>query len=203
MKAIIFDFDGVLHNTFECLHKLHCDTLEILTPNELKEKVFNGNPREYFKKFTNKQQTNFEEAWKKHYQDLRIKQRTKDELNILCKKYLLFVNSSNTELNLNKYMENNGLLNIFQKIYGVETHISKVAKFRILLKEANLKAEDCIFVTDTLGDILEANEVKIKTLAVDFGFHEKEKLQKGSPFKIISNFTDIRVIVGEFKNEKK
>ena len=38
---------------------------------------------------------------------------------------------------------------------------------------------------------LEANEVGIGTIAVDFGYHERERLQKGNPLKIISRFEEL------------
>jgi len=37
--------------------------------------------------------------------------------------------------------------------------------------------------------------VGIKTIAVDFGYHEKERLQKGNPMKIISNFNELISVV--------
>lgn len=65
----------------------------------------------------------------------------------------------------------------------------------MLFNKHDFNNEDCIFITDTLGDILEANKVGVKSIAVDFGFHERERLEKGNPFKIISNFKDIRKII--------
>ena len=52
-------------------------------------------------------------------------------------------------------------------------------------------------MTDTLGDILTANKIGINTIAVDFGFHKKERLKKGNPLKIISKFEDL---LGLIKN---
>ena len=57
LKAIIFDFDGVIHDTLEDLHKVHCDTLEKLTLEEMKDKVFSGNSRKYFEKFNDEEST--------------------------------------------------------------------------------------------------------------------------------------------------
>ena len=76
-------------------------------------------------------------------------------------------------------------------MYGLETHKLKTHKFRKVLDELNLKENECIFITDTLGDILEANEVGIPTIAVDFGYHERERLEKGNPLQIISNFEEL------------
>jgi len=197
MKAIIFDFDGVIHDTLIDLYEVHCETLEKLTLEEMKNNVFNGNPRKYLEKFTNKEKNDFEKSWNKHYNTLKLKTNIRKELLLLSKKYLLFIISSNTENNLNQYFKNNNFTNIFEKIYGVETDKSKINKFKILFNEYKLKNDDCIFITDTLGDILEANNVGLKTIAVEFGFHDKEKLKKGNPFKIISKFEEIKDIVSK------
>ncbi|MFP4402074.1 MAG: HAD family hydrolase [Candidatus Nanoarchaeia archaeon] len=191
MRAIIFDFDGVIHDTLEDLHRIHCQTLEELTMDEMKENVFGGNSREYFDKFSDEEKDNFEKIWKTHCNDLRLERAIRDELEILSQSYLLFIVSSNNEYNLNRYFENNNFLNIFTKIYGAETHKSKYEKFKILLGNFDLIVDECIFVTDTLGDILEANKIGLKTIAVDFGYHERERLEKGNPIKIVSHFKEI------------
>jgi len=202
MKAIIFDFDGVIHDTVEDLHRIHCQTLEHLTMNEMLENVFGGNPRKYMEKFNLERKQGFEEAWKQHIETLTLEPVIRNELETLSQKYTLFIVSSNTELNLHTYFKNNNFANIFRKIYGAETHKSKIEKFRILLNDAKLRTQDCVFVTDTLGDILEASDVGIKTIAVDFGFHKREKLEAGNPFEIVSDFKEITSAVNRFFDEK-
>ncbi|MEI8343373.1 MAG: hypothetical protein WCF93_00310 [Candidatus Moraniibacteriota bacterium] len=46
-------------------------------------------------------------------------------------------------------------------------------------------------MTYTPGDILEGKEVGVEVIAVDFGFHKRDRLEKGEPFKIVSNFEEI------------
>jgi len=42
-----------------------------------------------------------------------------------------------------------------------------------------------------LGDILEGHEVGVKTIALDSGFHDRERLGQGKPYAIISSIFDI------------
>lgn len=196
MKAIIFDFDGVIHNTLLDLHKVHLKTLSDLSLEDYRIKVFSNNPREYLSdKFSKEQISNFEEEWMKVFYDLKIEENVKNVILKLKEKYELFIISSNTEKNISIYFNNSNFTDVFKKIYGVETHRSKVEKFKILFKEFNLKKGEVIFITDTLGDILEANEVGVRTIAVDFGFHKKALLEKGKPWKIISNIEDLLEII--------
>jgi phosphoglycolate phosphatase-like HAD superfamily hydrolase len=68
---------------------------------------------------------------------------------------------------------------------GNDVHASKVEKIRMVFSKYNTDAEHCVFVTDTLGDIREANVLNVKSIGVSWGFHEKERLEIGNPFKII------------------
>jgi len=191
MKEIIFDFDWVIHNTMNDLHKIHCSTLENISLEEMKKNVFEWNSREYAKKFTKEEMMNFEKNWILVMQELQIKKNIKNILENINKKYNLYIISSNTELNLNKYFKNNNCIWIFKSILWAETHSSKIEKFKLLFKKYNFNEKNSIFITDTLWDILEANHLKIKTIAVDFWFHERERLEKWNPYKIVSKFEEI------------
>lgn len=191
IKNIIFDFDGVIHNTLKDMYKIHCEYLEEISLEDMVKNVFEKNPRKYLEKFPKEKQGKFLLAWTKCSTQLKLEDNIRKNLEYLADKFDLFIISSNSEENLNLYFENNNFNNIFKEILGVETHKLKTEKFKFLLNKYNLEKENFIFITDTLGDILEANEVGIKTIAVDFGFHSREFLLKGNPFKIVSSFPEI------------
>jgi len=197
MENIIFDFDGVICDTVDELYKIHNRILEKISKKDMLNNVFDKNPREYIKKFSSEKIDEFEGEWKKHYKTLEVEKEIKQELSILSKKYNLFIVSSNTEYNLKYYLNKNGMNDFFKDIYGVETHHLKYDKFKLLFDKYNLTLEKSIFVTDTLGDLIEANKFSLKSIAVDFGFHTREKLEQASPYKIVSSFGEIRKIIDE------
>lgn len=205
MKAIIFDFDGVIHDTFELAYKVN---VEILGEDFTKEKYrdfFNGNIFEH-PEINHANTEKFFKLQNEAFKYLEIDDNIRKNLEKLSTLHPLFIISSNQEEALNTYFKNNNFTHIFKEILGAETHQSKVEKFKHLFKKHNLKAEDCVFVTDTLGDIMEGKKVGVRIIAVDFGFHQKDRLEKGSPFKIVSSFDEIlEVIKGEktFTNETK
>jgi phosphoglycolate phosphatase len=127
--------------------------------------------------------------------DLKIKREIKEVLKKLSKEYMIGIVTSVREYGVYDYLKANGIESLFSFVYGFETSKIKVDKFKKVFSEYGLRAEDCIFVSDTLGDILEAREVGVRTIAVDFGYHEKERLQKGEPFKVISNIEDLIPVV--------
>ncbi|PLX21511.1 hypothetical protein C0584_02485 [Candidatus Parcubacteria bacterium] len=196
MKAIIFDFDGVIHNTFE----FHRTRVKNFTGIEL-------NPEEYRNMHKKNMYLNIPKAfesvsWSEYSKfihedmaNLKTRNKTKEAIRDLAKKHNLYIITSGTKKNISAYLERNKILDNFKDILGVETHKMKIEKFKYLFKKYKTKESECVFVTDTLGDICEANEVGVKTIAVDFGFHSREVLNEGNPFRIISRFEEIKNLV--------
>lgn len=190
IKLIAFDFDGVIEDTYESHFELSKKMIKDLTIEEHKI-LFDGNVHEQREKLKHRD-TGFDVPGKINEQrdNLNIKPEIKDELIELSKKFTLGIISSGKESGIKKYLKNNNL-EVFSFIYGVETHKSKIEKFKMAMNNYNIKPDEIIFVTDTLGDILEAKKVDIRTIAVDFGYHEPARLEKGNPIKIVSSFKEI------------
>ncbi len=196
MKTIIFDFDGVIHDTFELAYKINVELFGTDLTKDKYRDFFNGNIFESTK--VNKEDNNkFFELQHKAFEYLEIDKDIKQHLEKLAEQYILFIVSSNQEEVLKTYFQNNNFTHIFKEVLGAETHQSKIEKFKYLFQKYELKPEDCVFVTDTLGDILEGNKVGLRTIAVDFGFHERKRLEKGNPFKIVSSFDEILEVISE------
>jgi phosphoglycolate phosphatase len=193
MKAVIFDFDGVLADTYDFNKRM---TKEV--GHDVSHEIFkahhDGNVFEKPKiQFTDESAGNF---FNKYFDGIDTIKPFFDlnDINELHSKYSLYIISSTKEASIKKFLKFNNV-SLFEEVLGRDFHKSKVEKFKYLLKEKSLTTKDCIFVTDTLGDILEANQLGIKTIAVDYGFHDKERLEKGNPFKIVSSFKDIIKVI--------
>ncbi|MDO8592641.1 MAG: HAD family hydrolase [bacterium] len=195
-KAVIFDFDGVIHDTLQLAYKINLKIYKNISLEEYKD-FFNGNVYEH-KKVTVAATEKFFAAQNREFKKLVIKEHIKEGLEKLKKDYKLFIVSSNMGKTLDNYFKNNKLTHIFTEILGRDFHESKVEKFRHLMKKYCLAKKDCLFVTDTLGDILEANKIKLKTIAVDYGFHGRERLRRGKPLKIISDFKELLPAVKDY-----
>ncbi len=195
IKSIIFDFDGVIHDTLDIGYHMNKELYPELSLDEYKE-IFTGNLYKH-KRITPEFEKRFFEMSYEYYKDLKIEKEIKDELIRLKKKFRLFIITSNKESILKRYFSDNNLSELFEDVMGFETHRSKVEKFKLLMNKHNLLKDECAFITDTLGDVLEGNEIGIKTIAVDFGFHSREVLERGNPSSIISNFSDIESTINK------
>lgn len=188
ITSIIFDFDGVIHDTFDMAYNINRQLLDI-SVEEYKD-MFNGNIYRD-NRITPEKAKEFFEIQNKEFKKLVIDETIKNELLKMKAKYDLFIVSSNMEEAMNDYIARNELSGVFREVLGMESHKSKIEKFKILINKYGLTRDNSFFITDTLGDILEANKVGLCTIAVDFGCHDRERLQQGNPLKIVSNFTNL------------
>jgi len=198
-KIIIFDFDEVIEDNYELHYQLNTQKIKDLTREEHK-KLFEGNIHEERAKLSNRNtgfeiQTPLNEARK----NAKIKTDLKEILIQLAKRYSLGIITSAQEVEIIEYLKNNKIENLFSFVYGVETHKLKSEKFQKVMNRYKVKNEEIIFITDTLGDILEAKKLNIPTIAVDFGYHEKARLKKGHPLKIVSNFKELKEVINTLK----
>jgi len=187
----MFDFDGVIDNNYELHFDLSKKKFIDFTREEHK-KQFEGNIHVEREKLKDRDTGfNLLKCLSDTRKTRKIEENTEKILKDLSKDYSLGIVSSCHEYGIKDYLKNNGIHDLFSFLYGFETHKLKTSKFKKVLEEFKLKKDECIFITDTLGDILEANEVGINTIAVDFGYHERERLEKGNPKKIISSFEEL------------
>lgn len=57
-----------------------------------------------------------------------------------------------------------------------------------------------IFITDTLGDMREAEKCNVKCIAITGGYHEEETLRKGNPILITDSGKEIiRAVASYFE----
>ena len=202
LKAIIFDFDGVLGDT--CAMSIEvCRVFKPDLTNESFLNQYNGNVYNDNNKirFTDEESDFFFQEMNRRFEEKNLFPFKKD-LPLLGDQYNLFVVSSTRESSLEKYLKCGDLLESFEWLMGPETHRSKVVKFKMIFEKYNLKPEECLFFTDTLGDIREANEVGLPVVGVTWGFQDHETLKKGEPWKIISEFEEFLPVIEEFKDKK-
>lgn len=152
-KTIVFDFDGVIHDTYELCYQLNIKVSGKDLTREQHRDFFNGNLFEKVVIDAKKEKAESEQYYKlqnEAYKQLKIDENIKINLEKMSEKYSLFIISSNQEEALDNYFQNNKFGHIFKEMLGAETHKSKVEKFKYLFEKYNLKPKDCIFITDTL-----------------------------------------------------
>ena len=116
----------------------------------------------------------------------------------LKKRYTLVIISSTINSPIRAYLEKYNLAQYFDKIFGSDVHKSKIEKIKMVFEKYSVQSENCIFITDTLGDMREAEATGVRAIGVTWGYHLLETLQRGKPVAIVDKPEDIISAVNEY-----
>lgn len=98
---------------------------------------------------------------------------------------ILVVVSSNSNYAINLVLSKYNFSHYFQDVLGYELAFSKSEKIIHSMNEFNIENNRTYYIGDTTGDIKEAKEANVKTVAVTWGWHSREKLKLVEPDYII------------------
>lgn len=114
-----------------------------------------------------------------------------DSIKNLSDKYTLAVISSTPSSYIKSYLEKRNILSGFSDILGSELDLNKADRISVLLRKYDINPDKVLYITDTLGDIKEAEKFGVKSIGVTWGFHDKGTLEKGNPVAIIDDPRDL------------
>lgn len=203
-KAILFDFDGVLVDSLDMCFETSIEANNIPKDLEFYRRLFDGNIFDGLKKYkkpTKNKNMDFYSVYGPKLMKLGLNPNAEKMLKILSKQHLLFIVSATPGKLIETFFKKQGVLKYFKEILGSDLHKSKVYKINYALKKFKLLPQNCLFVTDTLGDILEARKCGVPSIAVTGGFHLKRTLLKGKPIKVIGGLRTLPKEINKyFKN---
>jgi len=195
IKAIIFDFDGVIGDTFD----ISFNAAIQLNPNITKDSFVDLFVGDVYKKalelFSQKDIPIFFEKQKKAFTRKNFFP-VEPMLEKLSQRYRLFIISGTVDENINYFLSLGKLNKYFQKILGATTSRSKLEKFKMLYNEFNFRPEECLFVTDTVGDVMDGKEANVYTIAVSWGYHSEKLLLEHHPSAIVHSIDELLVTIG-------
>lgn len=140
------------------------------------------------------------------YSEAKSKSRLFDGIEDLLKKLhksgvTLILNTNAYSRNLMPLLENSKIKHLFNFIADAELSKSKTEKFGLIEKKFNLKKKDVLFVTDSLGDVREANIAEVPTVAVTWGVHNETYFNR-EPYNclkgIVNSPEELRVFISNF-----
>ena len=200
-KIIVFDFDGVFVDDFD-FHKDHIeDFLGVKISDKAFYEIHSGNVYEDDKKGLELGSFDVKKYCKKIHNEL-IQLPIVDGMDKVVletqKMGKSFIVSSGCEENIKSFFENKNICKNLCTIYGVETHPSKEKKFEKIIAETKADKRNVLFITDTLGDIIEANTIGIASIAVTWGFQRIDTLQKGAPFGFANTSEEVLNLIRQY-----
>ena len=187
-KLAIFDFDGVIVDSFAACYEIAQMNEPEITEAQYRAR-FEGNINETMKeahKDMVKVVTDYEAEYGPRILAIPPLPDVERCIRELSKKACdLVIVSSSPVCSIGNYLGKYGLAEYFTEVVGNEVHPSKVVKIRMILENYGVDPSNALFVTDTLGDVQEALRVGVRTLAVGWGYNSPDTLSSGNPDLII------------------
>lgn len=202
MRYILFDFDGVLVDTFSFCYSITCELYpeRCLTKESFRD-LFNGNILKTAGTPSGVAQDRPgirpDNPFSLRYDPLLMETAPiPGMVDLLHQLHAdgrtrLAVVTSTVSSPVELYLDKHGLRPLFDRVYGADVHRSKVAKIEMALRDFGATLDNSIFVTDTLGDLREAAQVGLSGIAVTWGFHPASTLQQGQPLALATTPSEL------------
>lgn len=203
-KFVLFDFDGVIADSWSVAYT----TARTVFPGlgeEKYRKMFEGNVYEAHDAMVSdeKPERGTDEDWFDIYtpmfeKEARLFDGMKEVIETLSHDYILIIVSSTITSPIQGFLEKHHIGRYFSEVMGADVHTSKHEKIKMIFKKYDVFAEDCVFITDTLGDMREARKAEVGSIGVSWGFHGKDALKEAEPFRVVDTPIEIIESIREY-----
>ncbi len=208
IKAVIFDIDGVLLDSKKAIFSFFNDMLKIFGFKEVpKEKIdasYGKTTDEWIHDLTgsiSKEEFKRMIDWAhKHYfknyliKKAKLFSNSVKTLEILSKKYLLFIITNNEKPVMKKILENYKIKKYFKKVLSrndIKKHKPSTEGIKKIMKEYSLKNNEVVYVGDTTIDAIMGNKAKVKTIIVG----KREIKTNGLKFYRINKISELTKLI--------
>jgi phosphoglycolate phosphatase len=94
--------------------------------------------------------------------------------------------SSNSEQNVRSFLQANGLEHYFASVHGGVGVLNKAAAIKKVLRHDQLQADACFYIGDEVRDVIAAQKVHVRSIAVSWGYQAADALRTHRPFAIVA-----------------
>ncbi|MGI6290856.1 MAG: HAD-IA family hydrolase [Bacteroidales bacterium] len=195
IKYIVFDFDGTLADTFETTKEIIKSEFKDATDEDFESFKDEGIRRMMKKKNIH--------VWELPKMIARVTSKMKNKENvqlfpevlksllILSKSYKLGIVSSNSKENIIQSLKKYNIQNLFDFVYSNSSIFGKHIVLKKMCSEYRINPSEVIYIGDEDRDIVAAKKVKIKIIAVTWGYNSEKKLREENPDIIINSPKEI------------
>lgn len=109
----------------------------------------------------------------------------------LKKRHGLIIISSNSSFAIRLMLAKFGFDPYFDDVLGADFNFSKIEKILYAMGYYGTNGGHTFYVCDTAGDIREAREAGVKAVAVTWGWHPRERLERARPDAMMEQPEDL------------
>jgi phosphoglycolate phosphatase len=206
MAAIIFDFDGTIADSFEVIVGIFEQITkrpEKMTEDQMAE--LRGYPVEIVAKRLNIPWWRLpflvvqgRRKMSRHMGDIPVFEgipKVIEELH--AEGHELFILSSNSKRNVNKFLKAHHLYKYFIEVRGNAGIVGKARVLKRLMRSNSLDMKDTIYIGDETRDILATRVIGMRIIAVSWGFANADFLESLHPTAMAHQPQDIVRILEE------
>lgn len=202
-NVLIFDYDGVLVDSFEIFMKnfiLACKKqgFENIASKKDFLKLFENNMYEsMFAMGMTKNQIlkivyYMRDALIENQDKIKIFPEISEVIEKLSEENNLVIVTSNETNVVNNFLKSRNL-EVFNEVYGSDRGSSKTEKIEKIKEK--YPDSNYFYIGDTQGDIIEGAKAGVKTVAVTWGWHKKEQLEEVKPDFILNSSKELENIL--------
>lgn len=196
-EFVLIDFDGVIVNSFP----LCFDIVSRINPQEseqtFRERFARDSSRADMLQELSSSGIDFFTEYSKGIVDQPLIAGMTDVLEYIGANFTTILVSSTTSPPIKQYLQKHDLARYFSAIFSNDFPNLKSDKFSLLLQHYLVQPTECVFITDTLGDVLEAQQVHIPCIGVTWGYHDESLLKQGHPQTIIDYPSQLKGAIEE------
>jgi phosphoglycolate phosphatase len=204
-KFVLFDFDGVIADTFHIGHSVAQKICSYITESEYRkyheeniiEKIRIVRAQDHGDRCDHALDWlgEYLPAFNDHAHAF---EGMPEVLKEFAQTYTLNIVSSSQEEPIEHFLKKYGVSGAIQGIYGLHTATRKDEKFKTIFAKYAIEPSEAIFITDTLGDINEASNVDLRSIGVTWGFQDRPTLARGNPFRIVDKPEELSKAVTDY-----
>lgn len=112
--------------------------------------------------------------------------------------YKLFIMSSNSKRNVETFLAAHGLSAYFTQVHGGVGLFGKSRALRSILRHNNFQPADVIYVGDEPRDIEACKRVGVPCVAVGWGYNAPELLAEHAPMVVVRTSAQLRRVLEEW-----
>ena len=206
VKRLIFDFDGTIADSFETAMVVFGEIFpkkKKLTQQEVKS--LRGSSLKEILKYLKIRK------WQVPRLVFQAKRRLAGKMtkikifkglpevlkNLDQEGYEMFILSTNSPNNIDKFLRAHGLEAYFQKIYGDIGLRGKAPALKKLMKKERIRAADVIYFGDEARDVEAAKKVGVTCVAVGWGYNYPQALKQAGPDHLAETPEKLLKIISE------
>jgi len=90
--------------------------------------------------------------------------------------YRLFIASTNSRRNIDRFLKTHGFEKYFEKIYGGVGLFSKASALKSIVVQNGLRLQDCVYVGDEARDVDAVRKAGMRCVSVTWGYNNRKAL---------------------------